>query len=111
MLNVARQEFDTETIFAVILFILLFVAFIEVFIFAPLQRNSTARDNRGYDQAPAPRICSQHGIAEGVVVLALVGWWLTARGLPPSVLPGLPEVLLTAGTFFGRSRIYSTISG
>ena len=38
VLNVARQEFDTETIFAVILFILLFVAFTEVFIFRPLQR-------------------------------------------------------------------------
>ena len=43
VLNVARQEFDTETIFAVILFILLFVAFTEVFIFRPLQRRLDRR--------------------------------------------------------------------
>jgi len=30
-------------------------------------------------------------IAEGAIVLALVGWWLTARGLPSYVLPGPPE--------------------
>jgi len=29
----------------------------------------------------------QHGLAEGVVLLALVGWWLTAKGLPSFVLP------------------------
>jgi NitT/TauT family transport system permease protein len=43
VLNVARQEFDTETIFAVILFILLFVAFTEVFMFRPLQRRLDRR--------------------------------------------------------------------
>ena len=43
LLNVARQEFDTETIFAVILFILLFVAFVEVFVFRPLQRRLDRR--------------------------------------------------------------------
>lgn len=43
MLNVARQEFDTETIFAVILFILLFVACMEVFVFRPLQRKLDRR--------------------------------------------------------------------
>jgi ABC-type nitrate/sulfonate/bicarbonate transport system permease component len=43
MLNVARQEFDTETIFAVILFILLFVACAEVFVFRPLQRRLDRR--------------------------------------------------------------------
>jgi NitT/TauT family transport system permease protein len=43
MLNVARQEFDTETIFAVILFILLFVACMEVFVFRPLQRRLDRR--------------------------------------------------------------------
>jgi ABC-type nitrate/sulfonate/bicarbonate transport system permease component len=43
LLNVARQEFDTETIFAVILFILLFVAFAEVFVFRPLQRRLDRR--------------------------------------------------------------------
>jgi len=43
LLNVARQEFDTETIFAVILFILLFVAFTEVFMFRPLQRRLDRR--------------------------------------------------------------------
>lgn len=43
MLNVARQEFDTETIFAVILFILLFVACMETFVFRPLQRRLDRR--------------------------------------------------------------------
>jgi ABC-type nitrate/sulfonate/bicarbonate transport system permease component len=43
LLNVARQEFDTETIFAVIFFILLFVACAEVFVFRPLQRRLDRR--------------------------------------------------------------------
>jgi NitT/TauT family transport system permease protein len=43
---------------------------------------------------------AEHGIAEGAIVLALVGWWLTARGLPSYVLPGPPEVLLTVLRFF-----------
>jgi NitT/TauT family transport system permease protein len=43
LLNVARQEFDTETIFAVILFIMLFVASTEVFLFRPLQRRLDRR--------------------------------------------------------------------
>jgi ABC-type nitrate/sulfonate/bicarbonate transport system permease component len=47
MLNVARQEFDTETIFAVILFILLFVAGMEVFVFRPLQRRLDRRYRLG----------------------------------------------------------------
>lgn len=38
LLNVARQEFDTETIFAIIVFILLFVAFVEAAVFRPVQR-------------------------------------------------------------------------
>jgi NitT/TauT family transport system permease protein len=38
LLNTARQEFDTETIFAVILFIILSVALTERFAFRPLQR-------------------------------------------------------------------------
>jgi len=43
ILHVARQEFDTETIFAVILFILLFVALMDVFVFRPLQRRLDRR--------------------------------------------------------------------
>ena len=27
-------------------------------------------------------------IGEGVVVLAIVAWWLAARGLPEFILPG-----------------------
>lgn len=37
LLNVARQEFDTETVFAIIAFIILFVAFAEAAVFRPLQ--------------------------------------------------------------------------
>lgn len=43
MLNSARQEFDTEMIFAVICFIILFVYLSEVVIFAPVQRQLKRR--------------------------------------------------------------------
>lgn len=43
LLNVARQEFDTETIFAVIGFIILFVYLSEVLFFAPVQRRLSRR--------------------------------------------------------------------
>ncbi|MEM8855500.1 MAG: ABC transporter permease subunit [Pseudomonadota bacterium] len=38
LLNTARFEFDTEMIFAIILFILIFVAFAELVVFRPIQR-------------------------------------------------------------------------
>jgi NitT/TauT family transport system permease protein len=47
LLNVARQEFDTETIFAIILFILLFVAGAETLVFRPLQRRLDRRYRHG----------------------------------------------------------------
>lgn len=43
VLNVARQEFDTETIFAIIGFILLFVVICEQFLFRPVQRRLDRR--------------------------------------------------------------------
>lgn len=43
LLNVARQEFDTETIFAIIFFILIFVAAAEVVMFRPIQRRLDRR--------------------------------------------------------------------
>jgi NitT/TauT family transport system permease protein len=43
LLNVARQEFDTETIFAIIGFIILFVYLAEMFFFAPMQRRLKER--------------------------------------------------------------------
>jgi ABC-type nitrate/sulfonate/bicarbonate transport system permease component len=43
LLNTARQEFDTETIFAVIVFIVLFVAAAETLVFRPLQRRLDRR--------------------------------------------------------------------
>jgi NitT/TauT family transport system permease protein len=43
LLNVARQEFETETIFAIILFILIFVACVETLFFRPLQRRLDRR--------------------------------------------------------------------
>ncbi|WP_333834872.1 ABC transporter permease [Rubrimonas sp.] len=46
LLNRARQEFDTETIFAVILFIMLFVAFAERFAFRPVQHALDRRFRR-----------------------------------------------------------------
>jgi len=46
LLNVARQELDTETIFAVIAFILLFVVICEQVIFRPMQRKLDRRYSR-----------------------------------------------------------------
>jgi NitT/TauT family transport system permease protein/sulfonate transport system permease protein len=39
----------------------------------------------------APRLLDR-AIADGAVVLMVLGWWLTARGLPAFVLPGPLEV-------------------
>lgn len=39
LLNIARQQFDTETMFAIIGFILCFVAFAEIVLFRPIQRH------------------------------------------------------------------------
>lgn len=47
LLNVARQEFDTETIFAVIVFIILFVALAEAAVFRPAQARLDRRFGRG----------------------------------------------------------------
>jgi NitT/TauT family transport system permease protein len=47
LLNVARQEFDTETIFAIIFFILMFVAASEIVLFRPIQRRLDRRFARG----------------------------------------------------------------
>lgn len=41
----------------------------------------------------------QHGFAEGAVLLAVVGWWLTSRGLPSFVLPSPAEVAATVARF------------
>lgn len=41
----------------------------------------------------------QHGFAEGAVLLAVAGWWLTARGLPSFVLPGPAEVVAAVARF------------
>jgi ABC-type nitrate/sulfonate/bicarbonate transport system permease component len=46
LLNVARQEFDTETIFAIIVFILLFVTLAETVLFRPVQRQLDRRYGR-----------------------------------------------------------------
>lgn len=43
LLNAARQEFDTETIFAVIGFIIVFVYLSEVLVFSPIQRQLKRR--------------------------------------------------------------------
>jgi len=46
LLNVARQEFDTETIFAIIAFILVFVVICEQLLFRPVQRRVDRRFSR-----------------------------------------------------------------
>lgn len=47
LLNIARQQFDTETIFAIISFILIFVACAEIILFRPVQRHLDRRFARG----------------------------------------------------------------
>ena len=42
---------------------------------------------------------AQRGIAEGGVLLALLGWWLTARGVPDFVLPSPIQVAATLSRF------------
>ena len=40
------------------------------------------------ERTSAPSVVAAHAIGEGVVVLALMAWWLSARGLPEFILPG-----------------------
>jgi NitT/TauT family transport system permease protein len=47
LLNIARQQFDTESIFAIIAFILIFVACAEIILFRPIQRHLDRRFARG----------------------------------------------------------------
>jgi NitT/TauT family transport system permease protein/sulfonate transport system permease protein len=48
----------------------------------------------------APTALVQHGIAEGGVLLAILAWWLTARGVPDFVLPSPLQVAATLTRFF-----------
>jgi NitT/TauT family transport system permease protein/sulfonate transport system permease protein len=41
----------------------------------------------------------QFGIADGALLLAVLGWWLTARGVPDFVLPSPMQVLGTLARF------------
>jgi NitT/TauT family transport system permease protein/sulfonate transport system permease protein len=41
---------------------------------------------------------TSHGLAEGAILLFVLLWWSTARGLPAFVLPGPWDVLRTFGT-------------
>jgi NitT/TauT family transport system permease protein/sulfonate transport system permease protein len=47
----------------------------------------------------AGSLSARHALAEGAVVLAIVGWWLTSRGLPSFVLPSPLEVGNTLARF------------
>src|SRR5262249_56820719 len=40
------------------------------------------------EQASVRFVVAERMIGEGVVVLALLGWWALARGLPEFILPG-----------------------
>jgi NitT/TauT family transport system permease protein len=42
----------------------------------------------------------EHGLAEGLIVLAVIGWWAVARGLPSYILPGPGTVAVTTGQLF-----------
>lgn len=47
----------------------------------------------------APSRLAQHGLAESAVLLAVLGWWLTAKGLPAFVLPGPATVAAAVASF------------
>jgi len=49
---------------------------------------------------PRTQALAAHGIGEGLVLLALVGWWTMARGLPEFVLPGPGAVALRLAALF-----------
>ncbi|MFL6795951.1 MAG: ABC transporter permease [Xanthobacteraceae bacterium] len=52
-----------------------------------------------------PARALQHVYAEGAVLLAVLGWWLTARGLPAFVLPGPQEVLFRLWTILADPNL------
>lgn len=47
----------------------------------------------------AREFTAQHSLAEGAVLLALIGWWLTAKGLPAFVLPSPVAVVAALARF------------
>ncbi len=50
--------------------------------------------------AARPHPAAEHALGEGLVLLALVGWWTMARGLPEFVLPGPSAVALRLAALF-----------
>jgi NitT/TauT family transport system permease protein len=49
----------------------------------------------------------RHAVAESVVLLAILGWWLTARGLPSFVLPGPLDIAGAVARFlFDPALLY-----
>jgi NitT/TauT family transport system permease protein len=52
-----------------------------------------------------------HGLAEGLIVLAIVGWWAFSRGLPAYILPGPGTVAhATAQLFVVPDLLFHTFS-
>jgi NitT/TauT family transport system permease protein len=51
-----------------------------------------------------------HAFAEGAIALALLGWWLTARGLPAFVLPGPLEVAAATLRFVSEPALLQHVA-
>jgi len=48
-------------------------------------------------EAPPSRPLAERAVAEGAILLMLLGWWLTAKDLPDFVLPGPLDVAAAMG--------------
>ncbi len=55
---------------------------------------------RAAPRPPRRRAVTQRVIADGLVIAALVGWWLAARHMPAFILPGPVEVAKTVALLF-----------
>ncbi len=55
---------------------------------------------RARDAGRLPGVLVEHGLAEGLIVLALVGWWAFSRDLPAYILPGPGAVATETGRLF-----------
>ena len=106
MINMSRQEFDTTTIFAAIILIIAFVHGVDELVLgaAASERVASLCALRNHLR---PSTWPERLIGEGVVVLALIVWWFTARGLPEFILPGPAPVARRLARILCERRISS----
>ena len=59
-----------------------------------------ARSDGRRDETPARRRAAARVVAEGLLLLAVLGWWLLSRTLPDFIMPGPAAVALQIWTLF-----------